>query len=100
MVTMQEDFLPMEGSLLCRYEGMTRCNEQMVKLGKFGREIKWNFFQWNLLKIYSGFCYLKSLKEDRLFFSPGDIQVHPGVRMLVSETDYYIFRMKRIRIGV
>lgn len=40
MVTMQEDFLPMENSSLCRYEGMTRCNEQMVKLGKFEREIK------------------------------------------------------------
>lgn len=45
MVTMQEDFLPVEGSLLRRYKGMTRCNEQMVKLGKLGREVKWNFFQ-------------------------------------------------------
>lgn len=43
MVSMQEDFLPVEGSLLCLYKGVARCNEQMVKLGK-EREIKCPFF--------------------------------------------------------
>lgn len=62
MVPMQ-DFVVVECSLLYRYKGMARCNEQIVKLGRFGREIKWFLFQWKWLKMCSGFCYSKSLKE-------------------------------------
>lgn len=95
---MQEDFLPVEGSLLCRYKGMTRCNEQMVKLGKFGREVE--FFSLKWLKMCSGFCYLKSLKEDRLFFPwkiPRFIQV---LERWYRKQIILFFRTKRIRIGI
>lgn len=97
MVAIQEDLLPMEGSLLCKYKGMTKCNKQVVKLGKFGREIKWNFFFSEMIKNVQQILLLKIFKRRQAFFFP---RRYPGVRMLVQETDYYIFRIKRIRIGV
>lgn len=39
-----QDFLPMEGSLHCRYKGITGCNKQRMKLREFRREIKCRVF--------------------------------------------------------